>query len=510
MGKKPRKTKRLGEQLSAYLDGELSPSQMNAVERRLQRDPEAKARLEELRQTVDEVRRLPRELAPASLVNEVLEKLERRHILGDDPWVSQKTPWTWPRLRSLLAVAAMVIFSVSVGLWSLNQVSRRSTPIALSDATRPMEPVEIRSRAAFDESADSAAARSNVERSDMTALSHAQKTQPGNLATGLLSPPATHDESDALRHATAPMRHSGASRNPALNAGVWTPAFAGVTEAAPATASIDEFATPEPFHADVNDAPTEVSIDQSVVLTVACRSNSDLLACQRSITQRGQVVASSWRQMVFGDTSPTVAPTEYAAPTSPVAQAGTDDINEEVQGRGVGEELARRGRFAGSIAIPQTEILGVNLTIARSEVPELINELAGPSTSPRDISLSVGDVISVQGWRQSQQLAQMISAKGAKHRARPLPDGRGSERGAADSSGPLEQMLNSLGIPFQPSSHTDHYVEPPAAKQELSPMRESHDVITTESEMITLHVRLIAPVEAIKPPSGEPGQLSPR
>lgn len=54
---------KLGEYLSAYLDGELSDSERAAVDRLLARDARVRAQLDELRQTVEMVRALPRRAA---------------------------------------------------------------------------------------------------------------------------------------------------------------------------------------------------------------------------------------------------------------------------------------------------------------------------------------------------------------------------------------------------------------------------------------------------------------
>ncbi|MHC4066008.1 MAG: anti-sigma factor family protein, partial [Planctomycetota bacterium] len=58
---------KLGEYLSAYLDGELGEPERAALERLLARNRQARTQLEELRQTVELVRGLPRRAAPASL-----------------------------------------------------------------------------------------------------------------------------------------------------------------------------------------------------------------------------------------------------------------------------------------------------------------------------------------------------------------------------------------------------------------------------------------------------------
>ncbi len=55
------------EELSAFLDGELQSGPAAELRERLERDPELRAELESLRRTVEAVRSLPAERAPAEL-----------------------------------------------------------------------------------------------------------------------------------------------------------------------------------------------------------------------------------------------------------------------------------------------------------------------------------------------------------------------------------------------------------------------------------------------------------
>jgi len=110
------------ERLSAYIDGALSDDQRRAVEERLARDEDARARLAELRQVVDAVRSLPRTSAPAGLAGDVMDRIRQ-----------SGRPARGPVFRSffagvgLAAAAVFVAFIVSV---------------VLPPAGRPMAPEE--------------------------------------------------------------------------------------------------------------------------------------------------------------------------------------------------------------------------------------------------------------------------------------------------------------------------------------------------------------------------------
>lgn len=115
---------KIGEMLSAYLDGELTGEQAGAVEQLIAEDAEARALLIELREAVDGVRQLPRAVAPSSILNEIQERVERQELLGppDQPVTlsrHQRRP-----LRSILATAAALVITVGGGLWAINWLGK--------------------------------------------------------------------------------------------------------------------------------------------------------------------------------------------------------------------------------------------------------------------------------------------------------------------------------------------------------------------------------------------------
>lgn len=64
--------------LSAYLDGELTPEEMRAVEARLRQDPEAQALYRELAGVQALLQRLPARRSPEDLEDRILREVQRR------------------------------------------------------------------------------------------------------------------------------------------------------------------------------------------------------------------------------------------------------------------------------------------------------------------------------------------------------------------------------------------------------------------------------------------------
>ena len=97
------------EQLSAYLDGELTDAERAAVERLLAADPAARALLDELRRTAELVAGLPRAAAPPDFTENAVARLERAALLGETPPpVGTARRAGWPRGLALAASLALV------------------------------------------------------------------------------------------------------------------------------------------------------------------------------------------------------------------------------------------------------------------------------------------------------------------------------------------------------------------------------------------------------------------
>ena len=104
------------EELSAYLDDELSDDQREIVEEKLRRSEPARRLLEELRTTSRIVSALPRHEAPPSVVENLNAQLERTQLLAgldsaETVVATKRTGW-----RRRLSMAAMIAV-VTIGGW---------------------------------------------------------------------------------------------------------------------------------------------------------------------------------------------------------------------------------------------------------------------------------------------------------------------------------------------------------------------------------------------------------
>ncbi len=106
------KRQEIGEQLSAYLDGELSEAEARRLEEAVRADAELAGELNSLRAVRGLLRELPRERAPAGMTEGIVARAERSRLLTG-PGVPGRRGFSWPRR---LAVAAAVLIAVGAGL----------------------------------------------------------------------------------------------------------------------------------------------------------------------------------------------------------------------------------------------------------------------------------------------------------------------------------------------------------------------------------------------------------
>ncbi len=116
------------EQLSAYLDNELPPPERAMVESRLSVDAMLRGELESLRRTVTSVRGMPRVTAPASIADEVTERLARRELLGDGNARRAGEVVRFATFLRRFAVAAVLVLAAGVG-WRFWYSGRGETVI---------------------------------------------------------------------------------------------------------------------------------------------------------------------------------------------------------------------------------------------------------------------------------------------------------------------------------------------------------------------------------------------
>ena len=119
----PQDKDELGEQLSAYVDGELNAVEAAEVERMIAADPQAAALLETLRRTVETVRALPRRPAPDGMLDDLTSRIERAQLLGGSSEKARAVRGDRRSAWRLLASAAIVIFAVGGGFWAFNRMS---------------------------------------------------------------------------------------------------------------------------------------------------------------------------------------------------------------------------------------------------------------------------------------------------------------------------------------------------------------------------------------------------
>ena len=100
------------EQLSAYLDGELSPDEAREVERALEADERLAGEFARLQAVRGMVRQLPRQRAGDDFVSRVLERAERAHLVAEPEQASDRGVLRWARHA---ATAAMILVAVGIG-----------------------------------------------------------------------------------------------------------------------------------------------------------------------------------------------------------------------------------------------------------------------------------------------------------------------------------------------------------------------------------------------------------
>jgi len=109
------------QQLSAYLDGELSAPEAESLARAVEADEELRRELAELAAVRDLLRGLPAEHAPEDMAGRVLAEAERSQLVGPAEPETLPTALRWVRY---LATAAVLLMAVTVGtiiavtLWS--------------------------------------------------------------------------------------------------------------------------------------------------------------------------------------------------------------------------------------------------------------------------------------------------------------------------------------------------------------------------------------------------------
>jgi hypothetical protein len=101
------------ELLSAYLDGEVSPEERAAVERRLEQSPQLRETLDELSEVGDLIRKLPRARPPIDLPERVVAAISPKPLASAaQPRKSHRLFGAWPMMAAGTVLAAGVAIVV--------------------------------------------------------------------------------------------------------------------------------------------------------------------------------------------------------------------------------------------------------------------------------------------------------------------------------------------------------------------------------------------------------------
>lgn len=109
--------------LSAYLDNQLSKGEQAQLEAQLAADPELRANLEALRQTIEMVRNLPRVQPPRNLILQP-EATHRRPAPSARPTLGWG--WTAPLLTGATVIIGLLFFAALVGSLALPSVGEQA------------------------------------------------------------------------------------------------------------------------------------------------------------------------------------------------------------------------------------------------------------------------------------------------------------------------------------------------------------------------------------------------
>ncbi|MBN1764248.1 MAG: hypothetical protein JW860_03240 [Sedimentisphaerales bacterium] len=110
--------------LGAYLDGELSDSQAEKLEKQLAQDPESQKLLDELRRISQSINRLPRIEAPSDLAEGVMNQLERDLLLDRSDVLAEMAGHKHLVWRRIFSAAAMIVFVGAIAVIFYNVFSK--------------------------------------------------------------------------------------------------------------------------------------------------------------------------------------------------------------------------------------------------------------------------------------------------------------------------------------------------------------------------------------------------
>ncbi len=129
----PEEQDNLGEELSAFLDGELGQDESAQIERLLSTDEQALCLLEEVRAAQAAARSLNKVPAPSDVLEEIMDRVERLELLGPAQDDIRLARHKVRPIRSALALAAVVLVAVSGGLYVSVRTGQHKGSASLED-----------------------------------------------------------------------------------------------------------------------------------------------------------------------------------------------------------------------------------------------------------------------------------------------------------------------------------------------------------------------------------------
>lgn len=158
------------EALSAYIDNQLSPSERTALEARLQAEPDLRAELTSLQETVTLLHALPKLKAPRNFTLDPA-------MYGAAPVAERKTirPF-FGRAAAVASLAASVVMVVA-GVLLLGSPETTDAPAPVAQIDTTTEETGVMTTAPFDAANEESADRSTKESSDETATPEASVMQ---------------------------------------------------------------------------------------------------------------------------------------------------------------------------------------------------------------------------------------------------------------------------------------------------------------------------------------------
>lgn len=355
----------LGEQLSAYLDGELGEAERVAVEARLRDDAVARAELERLRGTANLVGELPHRPAPSNLADEVSARIEREQLIGPGPGGAGTRSGTPGWFRPLLLAAAVVALAITVGLLDFGP-RQGDTPIGpLARSNREASP-EVPESLPFEQSTSEAdglqtASREAGERQRGRFSGEKAGSPETVAASGSPVQPVEAEESRTAADAPVlamkdePTLHTNAPKTELGN-----------------TIDYGQRSKARSFGLPTGVAPQLTGTETPLRLEVVCASAADLEWCEDRLR----------RFIVHRDGVDTIGPV-------PSEARFRDSDDQEVE-REPGQDV---------------EFL---VQAPAAELEDLLDLFVSTESVERGITLSHGDAIRARGWSQARQLVDMM------------------------------------------------------------------------------------------------------